>query len=538
MEISLSLLAVPSVYVGSSPALITFNGLIAVSDISEDCQVTYRFIRSDGAKSQVKNLVFNAPSDTKLVKDTWILGSLQYSGWEAIEVLSPEHVQSGKATFIVDHTGLLRPFQSLSRKTNLTRDVLLILMDPKRVDAAGNLIPVPTIAELRNLLTDVQSYFAENSNGLFNLNIVGVLGPYSTQHPWSHYDRDDPGDFDQDGWEYPHSEIYAEAIRSAAANFDFEKFLRNNDRVLSPDELTIVVVTPGASYARGFVRPALASDHPRQDLKVNDITFSDVIDMYTNLPPLTNDSRGGLAHEFAHLILGHSDMYYDNPFNPPDRYQPFRPGSYTIMDRDDGFFHLDPFCKMKYGWLTTNLVTKDGRYTIGAVETAHEIHVLGDDTRVANEYFIVENRTTSVPSWDVTLPDSGLAIWHIIEDPSIYENLAAPRGVSDADWQKFVPKYDWGRRAVRLIRADASRPLNDARALWHGPGQRTAELYWADETPAFQLHSISPPGAIMSYTLVTKLIRKPVQTIVPALSALLLEPGPSTVPSSSVLLFS
>jgi M6 family metalloprotease-like protein len=499
MQITLTCAALPARYTGFPPALITFHGHIQAPGLSHECDIQYRWIRSDGAQSRPLSVRLGPHRWGMPVATTWTPGLRNFQGWMAIEVLSPHHVESEKAAFSVRCADILDAFHSLSLKRNLTRDVVVIFQDPHPVYANGTPIPVPTIADLQTLIGDVQSYFAENSNGSFRLSVAGVLGPFSLRYPWAHYTAADPGDADHDGWENQFSERYAEAIQSAAAQFDFSAFDRNGDKILSTDELAIVIVTPG-TYARGFVRPALASDHPWSHLVVNGITFTDVIDMYTNTPPFTNQSRGALTHELVHMLLHHTDMYFADSFNPPDHYQPFRAGSYSLMDRFDLFFHLDPLSKLKFGWLTPLMVTEAGTYTISGVESAHEIHVLADHARGTREYFIVENRSTSSPSRDTGLPDAGLAIWHVIEDATVYGNLQAPSGVPAADWDS-VASTDWGRRAIRLIRADPSRPLNDAHALWHGPDHSVVDLKWANGSAAFHLHSISPAGAAMQYTL-------------------------------------
>ena len=410
-----------------------------------------------------------------------------------------------------------RAFQSLSKKQNLTKDVLVILQDPNagHPGAAENVypgtknpIPAPTIADLQTVFSDVQAYFTEISNSLFTINIVAVLGPYQLKYSFSHYTTDDQNDANGDGWVSGFWQRYPEAIRSAAADFDFSRFDTNNDGILSTDELAIVIVTPG-TYARGFDdRPVYTSDVNGTPLTLSfrgtNITFTTVVDMYTSTPLLTNDSRGGIAHELVHVLLGDpGDMYYDDPsFNPPDHYQPFRPLFYSLMDSDDGFCHLDPFRKLKFGWVTPKIIMTPGRYTIGTVESTHEIHILADASRGADEYFIVENRSNATQSFDRGLPDSGLAIWHIMEDPNIYGNLPAPSGVPVADWDT-VPKTDWGRRAIQLIRADSTRPLDDGRALWGAPLDAAARLFWADGTPAFFLRGISSAAATVDYTMFT-----------------------------------
>ncbi len=96
VRIDAALKAVPEKYEGSCPAVIKFSGKIVVS---RACNLSYRFVRSDGAKSQTYELFFKEPGDQP-VEDEWRLNG-DFSGWVAIEVLSPGNVFSNKANFTV-----------------------------------------------------------------------------------------------------------------------------------------------------------------------------------------------------------------------------------------------------------------------------------------------------------------------------------------------------------------------------------------------------------------------------------------------------
>ena len=88
----------PASFSGNCPALITFKGHISVN---QPTTVQYKFIRSDNAIAPVQTLNF-PKAGTQEVTTTWRLGGPglpTYSGWEAIEVISPVSVQSNKADF-------------------------------------------------------------------------------------------------------------------------------------------------------------------------------------------------------------------------------------------------------------------------------------------------------------------------------------------------------------------------------------------------------------------------------------------------------
>lgn len=86
--------AVPSSYSGYCPKTIVFKGTITASAA---CTVQYKFIRSDGATKPVQSLAFIA-AGSKTVDDSWSLGDT-FSGWEAIQIISPTHSTSAQASF-------------------------------------------------------------------------------------------------------------------------------------------------------------------------------------------------------------------------------------------------------------------------------------------------------------------------------------------------------------------------------------------------------------------------------------------------------
>jgi hypothetical protein len=103
-RVSATLGASPASYSGNCPALITFKGHITVS---QPTTVQYKFIRSDNAQAPVQTINF-PKAGTQEVTTTWQLGGAAlpaYSGWEAIQVISPVSVQSNKASFSIRCAG-------------------------------------------------------------------------------------------------------------------------------------------------------------------------------------------------------------------------------------------------------------------------------------------------------------------------------------------------------------------------------------------------------------------------------------------------
>jgi hypothetical protein len=110
VRVKATLSASPTSYSGECPALITFRGKISVN---RPTTVQYKFIRSDNAQAPTHTLKF-AKAGTQEVSTTWQLGGASlttYSGWQAIEIISPVSVQSNKASFSIRCAEAVQPMQ-------------------------------------------------------------------------------------------------------------------------------------------------------------------------------------------------------------------------------------------------------------------------------------------------------------------------------------------------------------------------------------------------------------------------------------------
>jgi M6 family metalloprotease-like protein len=419
------------------------------------------------------------------------------------------------------------------------RKVLAILWDPPRLGVTR-----PKREDIRKLLygqqdgsqPNVADYFRENSGGRFWIEEAETREWLTAAQPDDFYARTgafDPANLpvgdphrlvqddevyylDDAGFISGHAHKYAEAVRrTSAAGFDFGAYDTNGDGILEADELSILLVIPSLD-ANGFVRPLLGQEFPeRKPLVVNGIQLTDIVEAY--LPGdarallTTPPSLGVTAHELTHNLLGTPDMYFWF-------FHPYAAGAYSLMDQHGHHPHLDPFLKMRLGWVAPEIVTASRKrtsrdYTLRDAATHSEAIVLYDPDRGGREYFIVENRwrkDSPEPSYDRYLPDSGLAIWHIIENPAFFGTLPAPDKVDATEWAK-VGAHDWGRRAIRMIRPVYGPPFDDTQALWHSPvydlasddsNPDHATLKWIDGSASgFAIRNFSSPGAEMTVTI-------------------------------------
>jgi len=215
-------------------------------------------------------------------------------------------------------------------------------------------------------------------------------------------------------------------------------------------------------------------------------------------------------------------MYFDLPdeglFKGVKFDDPFAAGDYCLMDATYNNAHLCPFLKLKLGWLRPRLILRSGGYELRAIERHRAVWILLHPTRGTSEYFVVETRFPD-NSYDMRLPDRGLGVWHVIEDPTVYGSHIppvppnAPAASRQDLWaQKWalIALNDWGRRGIRMI-----RPVWDThrggQSLWDGSDTTTgydllpdaapprASLRWADGTPSgFAIRNLSPAGAVMT----------------------------------------
>ena len=361
---------------------------------------------------------------------------------------------------MADLEDFTKPYYGLSRLSGFS-EVLVILWDPRRPDH-----PPPDKAALDRVIFkddfSVRAWFEENSLGRFTIKKKAILGWYTATQPWEFYwregpfappsDPNDPHYYESDGDAYylddkgfinGHYHSWAEAIRDKAnPDFNYAAYDTDGDGVLEINELPILIVKPQKNPF-GTNRRVFGSQVPPQDLIVDGVKIPKMSEAYIG-PPLDEADLGLVAHELCHHVFKGADMYSNPPLAGS-------PENYSIMDVSYKPYHLDPYHKLKLGWLNPRLVERSGWYTLRDVETTGDALILHDPNMGPSEFFIVENRWPG-NSFDQGLPSKGLAVWHVREDPALGGN--------------------WGREAVTLRRANAGEPVEDALALFNNSSPR------------------------------------------------------------------
>jgi M6 family metalloprotease-like protein len=378
-----------------------------------------------------------------------------------------------------------------------TRHVLVILFDP---DRPGH--PAPSIASLTSAFfgasDSIADYYDEISEGRLKLQNAGVLGPYPADHPASYY-WSGPGD-DQDKW--------AEAVTKADAEFDFSQYDFDGDGYISAwDELAIFIVVPQTD-SKGFVRNVWSGAIPQ---KLDGVYLDLITEWYTSDP--VGDYYLG-AHEVGHQILMLGDLYRKNDGVSKVNTQP---GVFCLLDQDNWHIaqHINPAYKLALGWVTPRIIAQDAALSLEDVKVSREVVILPRSPgKATDEFVILENRTIPANNahYDLGLPDSGIAVWHLVPSPTDGPLLPP---CQDQDIWDTQTGGDAARRGIRLIRPSITAS-SDYSALWSnqhydldafglvcpGDGPARNVLLWADGSQSYEIRNFSAPGGVMTFNVI------------------------------------
>lgn len=122
---------------------------------------------------------------------------------------------------------------------------------------------------------------------------------------------------------------------------------------------------------------------------------------------------GVICHESGHF-LGLPDLYdYDYDSEGAGTFCLMAGGSWN-GDNGTSPAHMSAWCKSSLGWVSPTVISSDGAYLLGQVETNSQILKLQGGFS-SDEYFLVENRQGV--GFDSGLPGSqrGVLIWHVDE---------------------------------------------------------------------------------------------------------------------------
>lgn len=213
MSIQATLHATPTTYDGLAPALIRFEGNIEVSGLTSDCTLQYHFVRSDGGYDRnIRHVHVKKPGGSFPVSTQWKLSPPEYSGWEAVEVLAPERVQSNRAPFTVTTHRLdlaVRTFKVLVNTHESTVKFGAVIANVGDVDVQG---PVKII-----IGAGIDHWVTVQSNLVIpSLVVIPANSTYDTEYA-----------AEQELW--PNREYWVDIILDP--DRELQDFKRTNDRL-------------------------------------------------------------------------------------------------------------------------------------------------------------------------------------------------------------------------------------------------------------------------------------------------------------------
>ncbi|MCB9871709.1 MAG: hypothetical protein H6837_17780 [Planctomycetes bacterium] len=298
-----------------------------------------------------------------------------------------------------------------------------------------------TVAEAREQLfgasSSVGAWFQENSMGKFPMREAFISGWLTMP--------DDPTTptVDESSYEFFHGSDYVKKAQimvqslEKLTSFRFSTYDTNRDGEVTIDELMVYWIYPGeGARVRG------APLHiPVPSLSGKGVSLS------LGLPrSAAHTSPATICEELCHALFGFEDLY---PTSTMPGY--VGPGRLSLISNNSAFPHLNPWGKLKLGWVTPKVITQDGWYTLRAIERNNEVLVLHNPTRGTRDYFVVENRWPD-GSIEATLPDRGIGVWRVSE--------------------YFAGQPDRDRKTLHLLRAGGG--TDDSLAFWDASDLRTA----------------------------------------------------------------
>lgn len=280
----------------------------------------------------------------------------------------------------------------LEPSTGKPCNVLLILWNPHRPGVA-----VPSIDAIRALVfgpaPSVRDYYEVQSGGRVDLTSAGVLG-FDAKHPSDSY-SDDPAEAVA-GHDLGEDRRCAESILEADEQIDFASFDLDRDGVLRPDELGICVVIPQED-ALSAVRRTHGGGPTGEPLIVDHVFIPLVGEVSCGAKP----SLGAFAHEIARLVFDLSDIGASAE----------RAREYSLMDASSTDAALDPYSKLKLGWLEETRAHSSLAYELREAQSTRDAVLLGDPEDELGPTYLLEFRRSGV--YDRAIRAEGLAIWRI-----------------------------------------------------------------------------------------------------------------------------
>jgi subtilisin-like proprotein convertase family protein len=197
---------------------------------------------------------------------------------------------------------------------------------------------------------------------------------------------------------------------------------------------------------------------------------------------------GTFCHENGHMLCDYPDLYdYGDESSGV--------GGYCLMCAGNNVSEKNPipvnaYLKRLSGWASTVTPLEHGQQvTLAAGTNDFAIY-----SRGGREYFIIENRQRT--GRDASLPDAGLAIWHVDED-----------GDNRNEQMTGASHYELSlEQADGLFQLERLRnQIGDANDLYAGPSARFSDAtvpdskWWNGTASNLTIDEVSAPGLSMTF---------------------------------------
>lgn len=197
---------------------------------------------------------------------------------------------------------------------------------------------------------------------------------------------------------------------------------------------------------------------------------------------------GTFCHENGHMLCDYPDLYdYGNESSGV--------GAYCLMCAGGNADERNPnqisaYLKRLSGWANSVTSLEHGQQ-VSLAAGSNDFAMFAKDS---SEYFLVENRAKS--GRDASLPDAGLAIWHVDEEGDNSNEQMSPS-------QHYELSLEQADGAFRLEKQRGQ--LGDGTDLFGQASQAFADntvpdsKWWDGTSSKLAIHEIAAPGTTMSF---------------------------------------
>ncbi|MET0885607.1 MAG: hypothetical protein ABWX92_04080, partial [Mycetocola sp.] len=192
------------------------------------------------------------------------------------------------------------------------------------------------------------------------------------------------------------------------------------------------------------------------------------------------------CHENGHMVCDFPDLYDYDSVNVGNGI-----GHYSLMcfgGADKNPTQVEAYLKHAAGWASrVTTLTSGITATVEAGKNDFLIHA-----RSASEYFILENRQQS--GRDATLPDAGVAIWHVDVNGNNSNEQMTPSQHYECSLEQADNRFDLERRA----NGGDAEDLYGGTAASFGPATAPNSNWWDGSASGLDIEAISAVGASMT----------------------------------------